>query len=115
MKTPRILSAGAVALLAGGAVVAGAVVAGTAGIAQAKVTCPTGFVCFQETPSGGRVVRIAEGQGAYFPGGTSVSEAVNNTRLGYCVTSSPYDYSLRPGQRVARSHIVFRVAPGTDC
>ncbi|TDC39460.1 hypothetical protein E1281_38700 [Actinomadura sp. KC345] len=110
VKTSRILSAGAIALVAGTAVVAGA-----AGTAQARVTCPTGFLCFQETANGGRVVRIAEGQSAYFAGGIPVYAATNSTRLTYCVTSKPYDYSLAPGQRVARSHTVFRAAPGTGC
>ncbi|MFA1538237.1 hypothetical protein [Actinomadura monticuli] len=87
----------------------------TAGAAQARLACPTGFVCFQETAAGGRIVRIAEGQGAYFAGGARVYEATNNTGLTYCVTSTPYDYALRPGQRVARDHTVYRAAPGTGC
>ncbi|WP_141576669.1 hypothetical protein [Actinomadura sp. WMMA1423] len=109
-RTRRAATATAAALLVGGAAFGAA-----AGTARAKAVCPTGFVCFQESATGGRTVRIAEGQGAYFPGGIQVYVATNSTRLSYCLTSRPYDYVLPPGQQAARSHTVLAARPGAVC
>lgn len=112
-KRRRIRSAGIAAAVALTAATAAQTAMTVPAQASEQLTCPVGYVCLQSVS--GPTVMIAEGERRTFPGGLPVDATANSTRLGYCVTATPYSYALRPGSRTTHRHTVRAVAPSDNC
>lgn len=109
----RIRSAGIAAAVAVTAAAAAQTAVTVPAQASEQLTCPVGYVCLQSVS--GPIVMIAQGERRTFPGGLPVDGTANSTRLGYCVTATPYSYALRAGSRTTHRHTVHAVAPNDHC
>ncbi|MFI7644203.1 helix-turn-helix transcriptional regulator [Nonomuraea sp. NPDC049400] len=86
-----------------------------AATSQAAAVCPTGYLCLQPSASSARPVLVKEGDSRTFSGGLKVTQVSNQTRVAYCVTSTPYNYALSSRQSATRAHTVLSVRPAGVC
>ncbi|MEV4582585.1 hypothetical protein AB0K16_56165 [Nonomuraea jabiensis] len=82
---------------------------------QAAAVCPTGYLCLQPSASSARVVLVKQGDSRSFPGGLQVGQVSNQTGVAYCVSSTPYGYTLGAKLTAARAHTVLSVKPAGVC
>ncbi|MFI9842132.1 hypothetical protein ACIHFD_34220 [Nonomuraea sp. NPDC051941] len=82
---------------------------------QAAAVCPTGYLCLQPSASSARAVLVKQGDSRSFSGGLQVSQVSNQTGVAYCVSSTPYGYTLGARKTETRTHTVLSVKPAGVC
>jgi hypothetical protein len=75
--------------------------------------CPSGYVCLYANAAA-RPVLIPQGERRTFPGGLTVQEYVNATKIGYCV-SGQISFGLPAGAHIVRPNRTVAVGPGEFC
>ncbi|MEW9555293.1 hypothetical protein [Nonomuraea sp. NPDC050783] len=83
--------------------------------ATGRATCPAGYLCLQPSSSSARPVLVEQGGSRSFPDGLQVSQVSNQTGVTYCVSGTPYGYTLGARKAVTRAHTVLSVKPAGHC
>ncbi|MET7330468.1 hypothetical protein [Nonomuraea sp. NPDC005650] len=116
MKIKRnVMAATALALTTAAVFATQPATAATQAATQAAAVCPTGYLCLQPSAPSAKAVLVKQGDSRSFSGGLQVSQVSNQTGVAYCVSSTPYGYTLGAKKTATRTHTVLSVKPAGVC